>query len=215
MKNKNLFAIIAAVLVLTIAFSAIFAVTAFADSDETEILLAYQVGDTTLDGKINIKDATAIQKHVAKLAEFTFQQLELADADKNGAVNVKDATYIQKLIAGLIDQNVPTETQSTEATEKPSVPLRGESATTAPFATEASSADEAPAETVTNATETVPENTTEAETAVTDPAETTEATQPQETAPAETVPAETTEATEPTEEKDDYKPITLPFVPAP
>lgn len=57
------------------------------------------LGDADCDSVVSIKDATAIQKHVAWLLRLEGIQLELADADQNGIVNVKDATVIQKYIA--------------------------------------------------------------------------------------------------------------------
>lgn len=62
----------------------------------------YQPGDANKDSKLNIRDATAIQKYVAKLVEFDEEALALADFDQNGKVNVKDATAIQKKLAGII-----------------------------------------------------------------------------------------------------------------
>ncbi len=62
----------------------------------------YEVGDVNKDGKVNIKDATAIQKYLAKLVEFDATQLILADCNKDNKVNIKDVTYIQKKIAKLI-----------------------------------------------------------------------------------------------------------------
>lgn len=60
-------------------------------------------GDANGDGKVNIKDATQIQKFVAglvneKAKDFVFK---CADADANGKVNVRDATIVQKMVAGL------------------------------------------------------------------------------------------------------------------
>ncbi|MBR3988847.1 MAG: leucine-rich repeat protein [Clostridia bacterium] len=62
----------------------------------------FETGDVNGDGKLNIKDATAIQKFVAKLVVFDDSQLALADFNGDSKVNVKDATQIQKKIAGLI-----------------------------------------------------------------------------------------------------------------
>jgi len=58
-------------------------------------------GDADTDGKVNVKDATAIQKHTASLISLSETGLVLADVDRNGNVNVKDATAIQKWIAGI------------------------------------------------------------------------------------------------------------------
>lgn len=62
----------------------------------------FENGDVNKDGKLNIKDATNIQKYLAKMAEFDEEALALADYDGNGKLNIKDATTIQKKIAGLI-----------------------------------------------------------------------------------------------------------------
>ncbi len=59
------------------------------------------VGDANCDGDINIKDATAIQKHIAMLESLTDTGFILADVDASSDVNIKDATAIQKKIAGL------------------------------------------------------------------------------------------------------------------
>lgn len=58
-------------------------------------------GDVNSDGKFNIKDATAIQKHLAHMIELDDTQLTNADYNCDGKVNVKDATTIQKVLAGL------------------------------------------------------------------------------------------------------------------
>ena len=62
----------------------------------------FEIGDVNMDGKLNIKDATAIQKYSAKMVEFDDIQTILADFNADGKINVKDATQIQKVIAGLI-----------------------------------------------------------------------------------------------------------------
>ncbi|MBR3987760.1 MAG: leucine-rich repeat protein [Clostridia bacterium] len=62
----------------------------------------YIVGDANLDGKVNIRDATAIQKHTAKIDILEGKALELADFNLDNNVNIKDATAVQKKTAGLI-----------------------------------------------------------------------------------------------------------------
>ena len=62
----------------------------------------FELGDVNGDGKLNIRDATAIQKHLAKIATLSDEVLPVADYNADGKVNVKDATTIQKKIAGLI-----------------------------------------------------------------------------------------------------------------
>lgn len=57
------------------------------------------LGDVNNDGKINIKDATLIQKHTAKATKLSKEQIKKADVNKDGKVNIKDATALQKQIA--------------------------------------------------------------------------------------------------------------------
>ena len=64
-------------------------------------------GDADLDGKLSIKDATAVQKHLAKINEFEyFVQHFVSDVDFNMSRNIKDATAIQKHLAQ-IDTEYP------------------------------------------------------------------------------------------------------------
>lgn len=68
------------------------------EKGSTDILL----GDVNGDKEVNIKDATAIQKHLAELVVLSSQALEAADFNQDSDVNIKDATAIQKKIAGLV-----------------------------------------------------------------------------------------------------------------
>ncbi|MGN1201795.1 MAG: leucine-rich repeat protein [Eubacterium sp.] len=63
-------------------------------------------GDADLNGEINIDDATIIQRYVANLTDFTFQQLAAADANNDGVIDVNDATDVQKYIAAFDVENV-------------------------------------------------------------------------------------------------------------
>lgn len=60
------------------------------------------LGDVNLDNKVNIKDATTLQKHLAKLLTLSEKNLSVADTNRDGRVTIKDATTIQKKIANLI-----------------------------------------------------------------------------------------------------------------
>lgn len=60
-------------------------------------------GDVNLDNKVNIKDATTLQKHLAKIQQLPEKNLSVSDTDKNGRITISDATTIQKKIAGLIN----------------------------------------------------------------------------------------------------------------
>ena len=59
----------------------------------------YIMGDVNLDGKVDINDATLIQKAAAKFESLSELQTKLADVSGDGDVTVKDATFIQKYIA--------------------------------------------------------------------------------------------------------------------
>ena len=59
------------------------------------------VGDADLNQKLNIRDATLIQKASAKMAELSAEAQRLCDVDFSGAVNVRDATSIQKWLADI------------------------------------------------------------------------------------------------------------------
>ena len=57
------------------------------------------LGDVNGDGKVNIKDATLIQKAAAKLIDLTDDEKLRADVNADNKNNVKDATAIQKFVA--------------------------------------------------------------------------------------------------------------------
>lgn len=66
-----------------------------ATSDEQK----YQIGDTNLDGTINIRDATAIQRYLVELETFNDEQIALADTNGDGEINIADATHLQMYLA--------------------------------------------------------------------------------------------------------------------
>ena len=59
----------------------------------------FEIGDANLDGKINISDVTAIQRHVAEFAMFNDEQLAVADTNGDGVVTIDDATHLQRYLA--------------------------------------------------------------------------------------------------------------------
>lgn len=63
----------------------------------------FSLGDFNMDTKVNIKDATLIQKYIAGMVEIDESVLPLADTTKDGKVNIRDATLLQKFIAGIVD----------------------------------------------------------------------------------------------------------------
>lgn len=91
------------VLALTLALSAVgFSAFAaeFTDYYETPY---YYFGDTDFDGKITVRDATALQKHIAKIITLSEDALYYGDVNGSGDVTVSDATTIQKYVANIID----------------------------------------------------------------------------------------------------------------
>ena len=62
--------------------------------------LYYMLGDADSDLVVSIKDASVIQKVVAKLDVDVYSRMS-ADADCDGVVSIKDASEIQKFVANL------------------------------------------------------------------------------------------------------------------
>ena len=59
----------------------------------------FEMGDANMDGRVNINDATAVQRYLARIITFSDEQKKLADLSGDGQVTIKDATLIQKVIA--------------------------------------------------------------------------------------------------------------------
>ncbi len=53
------------------------------------------VGDANQDGKVNVVDATEIQKHIVEMVQLSGKALKAADTNNDGSVNIKDVTAIQ------------------------------------------------------------------------------------------------------------------------
>lgn len=157
-------------------------------------------GDVNEDSKVNVRDATAIQKHLANIITLSSVGVALADANGDGKLNIKDATEVQKFIAGLTINNVigeeievkpdfteatkPVESEAatlnTDTTEKVDITTEASLPTTAPVITtdpaEVLPTDATEVTKVTETTETttveVTDNTDETETSIhTDPSE--------------------------------------------
>ena len=58
-----------------------------------------EIGDANLDGNIDIRDVTAIQRHLVELEKFNDEQLALADTNSDGEINIADATHLQMYLA--------------------------------------------------------------------------------------------------------------------
>lgn len=59
------------------------------------------MGDVDRDQRVDVTDATAVQKHIAGIEELTGAKRYLADVDNDIKVTIKDATAIQKYVASL------------------------------------------------------------------------------------------------------------------
>ena len=107
MKRKHWKSSTALLLSALIVSSNIATLTASAQSaDESGMIPAEEVnipllGDANGDGKINISDATAIQRHVAEMTLLNDEYLEAADVDGDGEITETDATLIQKYLASI------------------------------------------------------------------------------------------------------------------
>ena len=110
-----------------------FAIDALSAQIETTTVPApiYRLaGDVNEDSKVNVGDATAIQKHLANIIALSSIGVALADANGDGKLNIKDATEVQKFIAGLtfsdvIGEEIEVKPEFTEATK----PIESEAAT--------------------------------------------------------------------------------------
>ncbi len=106
--------------------------TTEADTTPTETVNPdsfYILGDADQDLKINIKDATAIQKHIAKLTELSKTGMLAGDSNEDGILNIKDATEIQKHIANLpSNENIGKEFAAEDIPTETTVPVTKASA---------------------------------------------------------------------------------------
>lgn len=90
-------------------------------------------GDADLNDKVNIKDATYIQKYLVGLKRISVHYLPIYDVDQSGDVDIRDATTIQKYVANLLEGTIinkyyklpstrPTDNIETTYTEEPTEP---------------------------------------------------------------------------------------------
>ncbi len=64
------------------------------------------VGDVDFNGRINILDASRIQRGIAGIIPFRDDVTPLADCNGDGKVNIFDVSYLQRKIAGYSDSNL-------------------------------------------------------------------------------------------------------------
>ena len=63
------------------------------------------LGDANGDSTVDIRDVTAIQRHLAELALLDGVRLLAADANQDGELNISDATHLQMHLAELFDDS--------------------------------------------------------------------------------------------------------------
>ncbi len=102
-------------------------------------------GDVNMDKALSIKDASLIQRSIAKLTDLDETQKELADFNLDGFVNIKDATKIQKVIAEIDPMPEEPTTETQPATAETEAVTSGTEPATAAETTEPTSAEEATA----------------------------------------------------------------------
>lgn len=103
-------------IVLVMLFSVVGIATASAATEGTIMtenknsangLYVGQYGDSDGNSKINIKDATNVQKYVAGMISLSQNCIAVSNVDGNKDVNVRDATAIQKHLAGIsVNSNI-------------------------------------------------------------------------------------------------------------
>lgn len=127
---KKGIAFILAIVIFAFSSTMVFATDSTTTSNEnisTEDT-ARKIGDVDGDGEVTIKDATFIQRSLAKYTTSDEDVFEYADVDKNGKVDIRDVTCIQKIIS----KSSAESTTTTSTTVKPTtVPTT----TTAPTTT--------------------------------------------------------------------------------
>ena len=74
-------------------------VTVTTDQNETQPVENLLIGDANQDGKVSIKDVTAIQRHLAEFGSLTGSAAAAADVDRDGVIAIDDATCIQLYLA--------------------------------------------------------------------------------------------------------------------
>lgn len=84
------------------------------------------MGDVNSDGKLDIKDATYIQKSLVDLEVLNDHQNALADMDGDGRITISDVTSIMRAIVGLTDMpTIPTQpTRDPDIVDLPFIPAQ-------------------------------------------------------------------------------------------
>ena len=93
---KKFIGILSLLLVVLLSFSSFVMSASAAEFRDFYEVPEYFYGDVDFDGRVSVKDATALQKHLAKIIGLGEDALYFGDVDGN-------ATAIQKYVAKMID----------------------------------------------------------------------------------------------------------------
>lgn len=77
-------------------------VLGFTNIDNKKHMIGELLNDSNSADALSVMSATAVQKSVASVEEYSDLQNTLLDANMNGELDVKDATLIQKAVVGLV-----------------------------------------------------------------------------------------------------------------
>ncbi len=78
------------------------------------------IGDADLNGKVEVLDATLVQRYIAGLCDLNDDQLKNGDVDGKDRVNIIDATLIQQYIAQIIDK-FPAQEETVNPTQNETI----------------------------------------------------------------------------------------------
>ncbi|MEE1218489.1 MAG: dockerin type I repeat-containing protein, partial [Ruminococcus sp.] len=62
----------------------------------------HEFADIDFDGRLTVRDATALAKALAGITTLTDCQQAVADVNNDGMININDVTYIQMMLADLV-----------------------------------------------------------------------------------------------------------------
>lgn len=77
-------------------------VLGFTNINNEKYMIGELLNDSNSADALSVMSATAVQKSVASVEEYSDLQNTLLDANMNGKLDVKDATLIQKAVVGLV-----------------------------------------------------------------------------------------------------------------
>jgi len=112
--------LLSALIILAMILSCVCGTAVLTAADTTDF-----PGDVDGDGELTITDATAIQRHLAKLITLNESQLRRAKVCGGKELSITDATAIQRKLAKLIDRfpvevdPTPTQTPTQKPTQAP------------------------------------------------------------------------------------------------